>query len=183
MSPPRSWLPPPTGHPDSPCQGAPIPSHGLRASFLGPSTWSCPVVHRGGWHAWPGLVGPPYLSVEVQEPSGAVDVVERGKGVDGAIDAHGVQPQGPPASHQQPVGRGTADEHLGADSVRKPLTLWGEAPCSPTLPRRAAGLPQSSRKYPQSSGIAPRGRGAPSPPPCYPLPPSSWTALASSPGS
>lgn len=109
---------------------------------MGPSTSSCLVVLGGGWHAWPGLMGPPYLSVEVQEPSGAVDVVERGKRVDGAVDAHGVQPQGPPASHQEPVGRGTADEHLGADSVRKPLTLWG----GPVLANPA---PQSSWPTPE----------------------------------
>lgn len=55
----------------------------------------------------------PDLSVEVEEALGAVDVVEGGEGVDGAIDAHGVQPQGPPRRHQQPVRGGAADEHLG----------------------------------------------------------------------
>lgn len=44
-----------------------------------------------------------YLSVEVQEATGAVDIVEWGKGVNWAINAHGVEPQGPTASHQEPV--------------------------------------------------------------------------------
>ena len=51
-------------------------------------------------------------------------------------------PLGPTASHQEPVGRGTADEHLGADSVRKPLTLWG----GPVLANPA---PQSSWPTPE----------------------------------
>lgn len=75
----------------------------LRPSFPGPSTYSC------SRQLLPGI----YLSVEVQEATGAVDVVEWGEGINGAIDAHGVQSQGPPASHQKPVGRGAADENLG----------------------------------------------------------------------
>lgn len=34
---------------------------------------------------------PPYLSVEVQKTTGAVHIVEWSKGVNGAINAHGVQ--------------------------------------------------------------------------------------------
>lgn len=45
-----------------------------------------------------------HLSVEVQEATGAVDIVEGCKGVDRTVDPHRVQPQGPPACHQEPVG-------------------------------------------------------------------------------
>lgn len=88
---------------------SPVPSS-RGPHFWGPSTYSCPGQHQ---HLLVGAGPGPYLSVEVQETAGAVDIVKRGKGVDGAIDRHRMQPQGAPACHQEPVGRRTADEHLG----------------------------------------------------------------------
>lgn len=123
----------------------------------------------------------PHLSIEVQEAAGTVDIVEWSERVDGAIDGHGVQPQSPSASHQQPVRGGAADEHLGAGTVRM---LWIRPHLSSTIvPCKGAGLPLSSHKYPRSSGNAPRGPGPRAPPPCCHLLLSSWMALASSHGS
>lgn len=61
----------------------------------------------------PGVPRCTDLSVEVEEALGAVDVVEGREGLHGAVDAHGVQPQRPPARQQHPVRGGAADKHLG----------------------------------------------------------------------
>lgn len=53
-----------------------------------------------------------HLFVEVEEAFGAVDVMEGGEGLDGAVDGHGVQPHGSSGRDEHPVGRGSADEHL-----------------------------------------------------------------------
>ena len=53
-----------------------------------------------------------YLFVEVEESFGAVNVVERGEGLDGTIDGHGVKPHRSPRGDQHPVRRRTTDEHL-----------------------------------------------------------------------
>lgn len=44
-----------------------------------------------------------YLFVEVQEAFGAVDVVEGGEGLDGAVDDHGVKPHCSPRGDQHPM--------------------------------------------------------------------------------
>ncbi len=53
-----------------------------------------------------------YLLVEVEETFGAVDVMEGGERLDGAINAHGVKPHGSARGDQHPVRRRTTDEHL-----------------------------------------------------------------------
>lgn len=53
-----------------------------------------------------------YLFVEVQETFGAVDVVEGGERLDGAVDAHGMKPHGSAGRDQHPVRRRTTDKHL-----------------------------------------------------------------------
>ena len=49
--------------------------------------------------------------VEVEEPLGAVDVVEGGEAGDGAVDAHGVRAQLAARRQQQPVRVRAAQEH------------------------------------------------------------------------
>lgn len=51
------------------------------------------------------------LAVEVQEPLGAVDVVERGKALDGTVDAHRVDLEVAPGAHQRPVRVRAGDEN------------------------------------------------------------------------
>lgn len=58
------------------------------------------------------MVSSVYLFVEVEETFGAVDVMEGGERLNGAIDGHGVQPHGPPRGDQHPVRRRSTDEHL-----------------------------------------------------------------------
>lgn len=53
-----------------------------------------------------------YLFVEVEETLGAVDVMEGGERLNGAIDGHGVKPHGSSRSDKHPVGRWTTDEDL-----------------------------------------------------------------------
>lgn len=53
-----------------------------------------------------------YLFVEVEETLGAVDIVKRREGLNGAIYCHGVQTQRPARGHQHPVRRRSTDEHL-----------------------------------------------------------------------
>lgn len=58
-----------------------------------------------------------YLFVEVEEAFGAVDVVEGREGLDGAVDAHGVEPDGAARGDQHPVRRRPTDEHLRTPGV------------------------------------------------------------------
>ena len=52
-----------------------------------------------------------HLRVEVEKPVGTVDIVERSKRYDLTINGHGMDMQGCPVTHQQPMGIGPTDEH------------------------------------------------------------------------
>lgn len=53
-----------------------------------------------------------YRFVEVEETFRAVDIMEGGERLDGAIDGHWMKPHRPPRGDQHPVRRRAADKYL-----------------------------------------------------------------------
>ena len=63
-------------------------------------------------------------SVEVEEPTGAVDVVELDEAEDGAVDGHGVTTQSAPGPHEDPVRIRPTDENLGEERKQTRRINW-----------------------------------------------------------